>query len=307
MAPDPAPSPAVLAIRAAAAEGRCTNCEAPLPEPRPTFCPACGQETRIAPPTLREFAQQFGGAYFSTEGALWRTLKLLLTQPGELTVQYLAGRRKHHVLPLRLYLSISVVLLVLVQLLGQVTVVDGLDRPELAAAERGALPNAVLDLQGRKMGLRQGVFVCERLPGWLCTLVQRRAAPDTHTFLKRLRQANERVASHLGTVMFVLLPLFAACLRLLHLRRAMSYTEHLVFALHLHAFWFVVLLAMHLLEPPLVWIGPVVMLIYTLMAGRRVYGGGWLPRLVRGGALTLMYAALLAVALPLLWLLALLW
>jgi hypothetical protein len=50
----------------------------------------------MRPPTLiSEFMQQFGGAYFSTEGALWRTLKLLLLKPGELTVQYLAGRRKH--------------------------------------------------------------------------------------------------------------------------------------------------------------------------------------------------------------------
>jgi len=54
---------------------------------------------------LRELAQQFGGADLSTEGACWHTLKLLLTRPGELTAQYLAGRRKYPVLPLRLCLS----------------------------------------------------------------------------------------------------------------------------------------------------------------------------------------------------------
>jgi len=42
---------------------------------------------------LRELAQQFGGADFGTEGASGRTLKLLLTRPGELTAPYLAGRR----------------------------------------------------------------------------------------------------------------------------------------------------------------------------------------------------------------------
>mgnify|MGYP001057476860 CR=1 FL=1 len=79
----------------------------PLAVPRPRFCPVCGQETNLRPPRLGEFLQQFGGAYFATEGALWRTLKLLLFKPGELTRQYLAGRRKHYVLPLRLYLTIS--------------------------------------------------------------------------------------------------------------------------------------------------------------------------------------------------------
>jgi predicted RNA-binding Zn-ribbon protein involved in translation (DUF1610 family) len=126
------------------APGVCTNCGAPFVPERRRFCPECGQETEIRPPTVMEFAQQFGGAYMSTEGALWRTLKLLLTRPGELTVRYLAGQRKHYVLPLRLYLSISLVLLLLTRWVGGVEVVRGLDRPDLQAAERGPLPRLVL-------------------------------------------------------------------------------------------------------------------------------------------------------------------
>jgi hypothetical protein len=71
-----------------AAVGACRNCGAALASPPPPFCAQCGQETHLRPPTLREFAQQFGGAYLSTEGALWRSLKLLVTRPGALT-----GRR----------------------------------------------------------------------------------------------------------------------------------------------------------------------------------------------------------------------
>jgi hypothetical protein len=40
--------------------------------------------------------QQFGGAYFSTEGALWRTLKFQLLKSGELTCQYVAGTACRH-------------------------------------------------------------------------------------------------------------------------------------------------------------------------------------------------------------------
>ncbi|MFY7948847.1 MAG: hypothetical protein ACOVRP_06500, partial [Gemmatimonas sp.] len=61
----------------------CANCGEPFASPPPAFCPACGQESRVRAPTLGEFVQQFGGAYLSTEGALWRTLKLLLFKPGE--------------------------------------------------------------------------------------------------------------------------------------------------------------------------------------------------------------------------------
>ena len=292
--------------RAAVPPAACLNCGQPFGQPAPKFCPACGQESTVLPPTVGEFLQQFGGAYFSTEGALWRTLKLLLFKPGELTRQYLGGRRKHYVLPLRLYLSISLVLLIVVQMAGKVSVVEGLDRPELAAAETGSLPTAVLDVLGRKMGIRNGVYLCEGLPRLLCQVVRERAATDTRTFLSRLRAANERVVSHFSAVMFVLLPLFAGCLRLVHVRRGMPYTEHLVFALHLHSFWFIVLVLMHLPWQPLVWVGFAAMAVYTLRAGRRVYGGSWLQRLLGGTALTLMYMALLGLTVPLAWLLALL-
>jgi Protein of unknown function (DUF3667) len=288
-----------------AASARCTNCGEPFVPERRRFCPECGQETHIQPPTLAEFAQQFGGAYFSTEGALWRTLKLLLFKPGELTLQYLAGRRKHYVLPLRLFLSVSLVFLLQARFVGGVEVVRGLDRPELRAAERGALPTLVLSAPPLRLGIREGRFVCEFMPASVCELLRERAAPDTHTLLRKVRLANERVLANFGAVMFVLLPLFTLCLKLANLGSGLRYTEHLVFALHLHAFWFIVLAFMRFSPEPLVWLGGAVMVVYTLVAGGRVYGGRWLPRLVRAVAMSLMYTAVLAVTVAGAWLLAL--
>ena len=287
----------------------CPNCaEALLPRPggsAPLFCAACGQETRVQAPTVGELLQQFGGAYLSTEGALWRTLKMLLLRPGVLTLEYLAGRRRHYVLPLRLYLTISLLLLLVVRAAGGFDVVGGLQRPDVVAAERGALPSLTLQLFGSRLGVRQGQFVCESLPALLCRLVQARAAPDARSFLQRLRAANERVVTHFGAVMFVLLPLFALCLKGASGRRELRYTEHLVFALHLHSFWFLCLALMVLPWPPLQVLCVALMAGYTLLAGRRVYGGLWWQRLLRAVALTLMYMALLAVAVPMAWLLAL--
>ena len=52
------PSPALIEPLPAA----CLNCKQALAMPRPNFCPACGQETNLKPPTLLTFVQQFGGA-----------------------------------------------------------------------------------------------------------------------------------------------------------------------------------------------------------------------------------------------------
>ena len=68
----PPPAGAADGLRAAGAN--CANCGAAFVPERRRFCPECGQETHLKPPKLWEFAQQFGGAYISTEGALWRAL-----------------------------------------------------------------------------------------------------------------------------------------------------------------------------------------------------------------------------------------
>jgi hypothetical protein len=296
----------------------CPNCGTPFATERRPFCPECGQETNIAPPRPAEFVQQFGGAYFSTEGALWRTLKLLVMQPGELTRRYLAGQRKHFVLPLRLYLSASVLLLLVVRLVAGAEVVTGLDSAEIKAAERGPMHSLTLELFGARLGVRKDVFVCERLPELLCETVRERAAPDARTLLAKLRRANERVVANFGFVMAVLLPLFTLCLSVVNHGprgprgpcaegRPMGYTEHLVFALHLHAFWCLVLVATLFVPAPWHWAGLGWIVIYTLLAGSRAYGGGLGPRLARAMLLTLVYTALLAVTVPAAWLLGLLW
>jgi hypothetical protein len=73
----------------------CPNCAQTLCPPGAAFCVFCGQEAHVRPPSLGEFLQQFGGNCISTEGALWRSLRSLLTKPGELTQEYWRGRRKH--------------------------------------------------------------------------------------------------------------------------------------------------------------------------------------------------------------------
>ena len=276
----------------------CRNCGWSLNKYPPPFCPGCGQEVRFKPPTVGEFLQQFGGAYLSTEGALWRTLKLLFTQPGELTKQYLNGRRKHYVLPLRLYLTLSVVALLLVRVLGQVSPLTGADAPALEAALRSGKPTAVLNFHGRQTGMRDGVLVCEGMPRWVCDRVGDQIRTDPSGFLSKVKQANQRVLANWSIVMLVLLPLFTLGLRVVYANRGLVYAEHLVFALHLHAFWACALLLLLVDRLPLTLLSIGIMVAYTLLAERRVYGGRWWARLARGSALALYYWGLLAVAGP---------
>lgn len=273
----------------------CANCGESFGERgelRRRFCPACGQETVIQPPTLGEFAQQFGGAYLSTEGALWRTLKLLLLQPGALTAQYLAGRRRHYVLPLRLYLTISVLVLLALRMVADVQI----KAPDAVQGTPPDLGNLVVNVGAGRAGLKDGQFFCTDLPAWLCRRIQRRMDIRPEAFVDTVRGVSERFLGNLGASLFVLLPCFALGQQLVHLNRRMRFTEHLVFALHVHAFWFLML---GLTLQPLGWLKVVAMLavpVYALLAMRRVYGGRWWVLLLRAALVTALYLLALALA-----------
>lgn len=270
----------------------CSNCFHPLAEPPLNYCGHCGQETRVRPPTLMDFLQQFGGAYFSTEGALWRTLRLLLLRPGQLTLEYLAGRRRHYVLPLRLYLTISLIALLALKIGGGLALEREVERTGTTTAFRLDTDGdtQLVDIGSWRAGIAGGRFYCENLPGNTCERLRRRLdqSRDAAGQLLELQAAKDRFMSHGGTAMFVLLPCFALWTQLLFIDRKRYYTEHLVFALHLHAFWFLMVL-LAVATPP--WGRDAAMLasaIYPLVALQRVFGTRWWSTGLRALALFLI-------------------
>ena len=272
--------------RAAVPPAACLKCGQPFGQPAPKFCPACGQESTVLPPTVGEFLQQFGGAYFSTEGALWRTLKLLLFKPGELTRLYLAGRRKHFVLPLRLYLTISLVTMLLMRVqagdMDNALQFDG----DISKGEY-SLFRWNDDTAGPM--IKDGVFSCNGTPAWVCKRLARRFDTDPKGLQRQASELSQRAIANVGAAMFVMLPLFAAWLKLNYLNRRLRYTEHLVFALHLHSFWFLMFALMLWDLPGLAALAFMAVPVYALLAMRRVYGGRWWPRLLRAALLTTLY------------------
>ena len=71
------------------------------------FCPSCGQENsdRIvgAGDMLRDLLDEL----LKFDAKLFVTLRALLTKPGYLTNEYLAGRRVRYISPVRLYFLVS--------------------------------------------------------------------------------------------------------------------------------------------------------------------------------------------------------
>jgi hypothetical protein len=276
------------------------------------YCPACGQrnvETRVPARALVQDAVEDG---LSLDSRIGRTVGPFLLRPGFLTAEWAAGRRARYSSPLRMYLLTSAVFFVATGLAGDMgprLAVDGrVDeatrqevRRELGAAgipadleaaapgtrDEGRVP-AGTEEQHRKL----------RAQGWLG-----RTIDDRWQALGRM--SREELQARLGTAFrewapraaFFLVPAAVLILALLWRRRWLS--EHVVLALHLHAFAFAVfslLLGARLLP----WQGPRSVLepvllaaipIHVALAVRRVYGESWawtLPKMAVGGALYLV-------------------
>ncbi|MBT9493268.1 MAG: DUF3667 domain-containing protein [Paucibacter sp.] len=270
----------------------CPNCGTAFTAPLAKFCGECGQETRLRAPTLLEFLQQFGGAYISTEGALWRTLWRLLLLPGQLTLEYLAGRRRRYVLPLRLYLTISVLALLSLRVVtngkieANVPAFDKTSSSKAIQLDNGDTQNIQIGgLGGFKAGLKDGVFFCDKLPASMCKRLERRLTLDQAAMAKEMVQLSERALNNIGTTMFVLLPCFALWLKLIFWDKRLRYTEHLTFALHLHAFWFAMVMLLLIQSEALSTVAGIAALIYPLIALQRVYRCRWWSTLPRAFAL----------------------
>lgn len=270
----------------------------------------------LHPPTLWEFVHEVITHYVALEGALWRTLRTLLLKPGQLTREYFHGRRKHYVLPLRIYLTASFIFFLVVKLTGggspEITVSEGLtsgpavvgtsasrseaavsSTPSASAVAASAPDGPPVDSQ--TAAERDRFLECVQ-PSANCHWADRFAG-------KVLSKAGgagtsgidwqSRLVSKAPYAIFLMLPLFAGLLKLAYWGRRRPYGEHFVFSLHLHTFWFLVLLLVELLPGGLAWLPLLTVPAYGCFALRTVYCGRWGPTLARASVLTVVYSLML--------------
>lgn len=87
-------------------EKNCLNCGAEVEE---RFCPKCGQENVEVRPKFHHLISHFFADLFHYDSGFWKTMKTLLFRPGVIVNDYLSGKRKTYVEPVKLYIFVSFV------------------------------------------------------------------------------------------------------------------------------------------------------------------------------------------------------
>jgi hypothetical protein len=263
----------------------CRNCGAAVSY---HYCAVCGQETKLHVPSATEFVHEFITHYVAFEGKLWQSLRLLVTSPGKLTGEYLAGRRARYIQPLRLYLTFSILFFALFKFGGFEVVSNGEAPPTReshATSGKGAGAKADLERELKaemsSEGISGDIPLHNMIAGWspraAASIKKFDALPDA----EKNKIYQRAFFSYAPYGMFLLLPLFAFYLKLLYLGSGRRYGEHLLFALHSNAFAFLMIGLIMVLD-----IAPVRtllvgwLMLYLPLAMQRVYGGRrWLSGL----------------------------
>jgi hypothetical protein len=276
----------------------CLNCGTPL---RGQYCANCGQRSRTRLISLWQLLKEAFGDLFELDSRLWRTLGPLLSKPGLLTKDYLLGRRARYMPPFRTYLVLSVVFFVvaffspseelsLLLIPEQAPVVEEITATSESPA---AIPDAANDQEFTVKTV--GSENCEGLetedwsavPEWLA----KRMTPG------RVKRLCERISfdegktfqglllDNIPVALIFLMPLMALMMKVLYPLSRRYFVEHLLFFVHFHAFFFLILILQILFTrimtllplPGVVTILAVVATsfyipVYLYLAMRRVYG-----------------------------------
>jgi hypothetical protein len=269
------------------------------------YCANCSQAADVHVPSTRELLHEALEGITHSDSRLWRTLYLLWFKPGRLTQEFVAGRRASYLPPFRLYLVLSILFFLAASFSNT--------RTQFVRFDDTITTTGVSEPECAKMNAT--VFQV--------TLFGRDWAPRIKHACNEIARDNGANLFHVavGTApkaMFIFLPLVAFLHMLMYWRPRHKYAEHLLFFLHVHAFFFSVMtlavLASDAAEawPALNTVANLLLLllwtlpVYTVVAMRRVFGRSWTRTLVKASALFVVYMVVLSITLALVFVYAML-
>jgi Protein of unknown function (DUF3667) len=243
---------------------RCPNCGS---EHIGEFCNVCGQSNVDLHMPIGGLVREATEEALGLDSRLRHTVVPFFFKPGEVTRDYLSGRRVRYTSPLKMYVVAAAIFFFAFAQHPHEGIVQ-VDPSDKAAAKSGS-DNGRVDR-----------YFNERLKK-LDQLGKDEAS----------KELTANMGSMLPKALIFLLPIFALLLKLFWRKR--YYAEHLVFALHYHAFALVLLAPGGFLSgkpgKSATDIALVVCIVYLFLALRRVFGGSKLRTLAKLSGLVLLY------------------
>lgn len=274
----------------------CQNCTFAFGDATNNFCPQCGQETKIEPLSLHEYAIDWANHYFAPGGSLMRTVARLITRPGQLSIDYREGRRNQFVRPLRLVFTLVLLSFLVdaafsylvpeVELQGYALTAQNNKKLREITREKIISTSIERYVSDRQTAAIKREQILRERDEQLATLSQP-GRNESASYLAARGKFSQRLQLYL---VLLISPALALVLRGLYWNRPHRYGDYLVFSLHLACTWLVLNLFFYpvlvLKLEPRVLLGFLAAYLlaylgYLGIAMRRAYGGEVINSAVR--------------------------
>lgn len=200
----------------------CPSCGAPA---MGHYCGQCGEKRRGDHDfSVRHILSELLETLTHFDSKILRTSWTLVSRPGQLSVDYFAGRRVRQLAPLRLFLLLSVVYF---------------------------LSNSIFPYNAFTTPLTTQLQMNNYYPGYAWSQVLQATQQHGFDYATLERLYNVKTAILSKTLVFALIPVFALLFYASLFRKRPHFAEHLVIATH---FWSFALLAIGIFIPILLWL-----------------------------------------------------
>jgi hypothetical protein len=231
----------------------CLNCSHVVEK---RFCANCGQENTQPRKTFHHLFTHFAEDLVHYDGAFWKTVKALLFKPAVLTKEYLSGKRKTYVPPVKLYIFINFLAFFLLSVLPSNSGEEGEQNnktPKQQEVVRDTIsrnPNIILTKPNSKNSLisdfqtvreldsvQNSKPESEKMPRFAYWLERKLTEVSENTPPDEMKEKfTESFQHNLPKVLFLYMPFFAFVLWLFHGKKRWYYFDHGIFTLHYFSF-----------------------------------------------------------------------
>ena len=224
----------------------CRNCRHVVEN---RYCSNCGQENIETRQSFTHLVAHFAEDFTHYDNAFWKTIKALLFRPGRLTTEFILGKRRTFVPPVKLYIFISFITFFILSLVStpndtrdDVIKFDGPD------AEKDQF---IPDYNSLKQfdSLQRAMPESKRFHGAKAYLVRKLVSLDEKYTEEQFTSAVlDSVSNNLPKVLFLYLPFSALSLWVFHNKKRWFYFDHGIFTLHYFSFVLLTLSAFLILQ-----------------------------------------------------------
>ncbi|HET6400567.1 MAG TPA: DUF3667 domain-containing protein [Candidatus Kapabacteria bacterium] len=227
----------------------CPNCGA---ESSGTYCPQCGEMMEPRVLRIRHYLRDIAQEVLSLDTKLLNTIPALLFHPGFLAQEFVAGRRKRYLSPLRLHIIIGILFF----LAFGYTLHTRMEWQYQNPAKRQQIDTVFSKIRQQQIAKGEKPTVSN--------------TTDFKDVGDKVNQLMQEVGPYVLLVCST--PVFALFLWLLYRKRKLLYVEHLMFSLYFFSFAYLIAIpAVLWLHRYLAPVSAVLFCVYLYFALRRYY------------------------------------